>query len=73
MTRPKRIVVEWMPRWLRASHESAGNSGSYPMNGAERYAVSRELADELLADAPDWATVVNDRWQEYEVLYEIPD
>lgn len=53
------VVVEWMPRWLRASHEAAGNSGSYPANGAHRYAVSRDLAagasapPQIYSDDPD--------------------
>lgn len=33
------VVVEWMPEHLRASHRAAGNSGSYPHNGAARLAI----------------------------------
>lgn len=38
------VVVEYMPEWLRASHEAARNEGEYPFNGAMRLRVSRECA-----------------------------
>lgn len=28
--RTQTVVVEYMPEWLRASHETAGGSGAYP-------------------------------------------
>lgn len=34
------ILIEWMPKDLRDSHEAAGNSGSYPHNGSVRLRVS---------------------------------
>jgi hypothetical protein len=29
-------TIEWMPEYLRESHEAAGNSGSFPSNGSLR-------------------------------------
>ena len=43
------VVVEWMPEYLRASHEAAGNSGRYPANGALRLRVTPACA-EMLTD-----------------------
>ncbi len=68
------VGVEWMPRWLRASHEAAGNSGSYPANGAHRYAVSRDLAAEMVDDSPEWAAILDSADpSEYPVLRELPE
>ena len=47
-------VVEYMPTYLRASHEAAGNSGSYPANGAIRVLVG---ANEQI-DEDEWTSVV---------------
>ena len=41
------VVIEWMPEYLRASHEAAGNDGSYPDNGALRLRVNVECAERL--------------------------
>ncbi len=49
--------VEWMPNWLRASHEAAGNSGIWPHNGAVRLMMCPECAEELLADR-EWCSAV---------------
>lgn len=38
------ILVEVMPAHLRASHEAAGNPGSYPDNGAERMILTEDDA-----------------------------
>ena len=53
------VVVEYMPPWLRASHEAAGNSGVYPHNGAVRVAVERSCADCAIKYDPDWKAIVN--------------
>lgn len=45
-------TVEYMPEWLRSSHEAAGNSGSYPANGAQRITVSINCIDAIM-DAGD--------------------
>ena len=50
------VTVEWMPEDLRASHAAAGNSGTYPHNGAVRLRVSSECADAITDDAGEWAT-----------------
>jgi len=47
------VVVEYMPAYLRASHEAAKNHGSYPANGAVRVRVERSCADMLLEDEGD--------------------
>lgn len=52
------VVVEWMPEHLRASHESAGNSGVYPHNGARLIRCERSCAARIVSDAPEWARIV---------------
>lgn len=42
------VVVEWMPDSLRGSHTAAGNSGDWPMNGAERLAIQWECAGRIV-------------------------
>lgn len=43
-------TVDHMPEWLRASHEAAGNSGTYPHNGAQRLTLHVECAERLAED-----------------------
>ena len=50
------VTVEYMPRWLRASHTAAGNSGTYPHNGARRILVTRACADCMEEHDPDWVS-----------------
>jgi hypothetical protein len=52
------VTVEFMPEQHRASHEAAGNRGSYPGNGAQRIRVSRECAAQMLADDGEWCEMV---------------
>lgn len=56
------VTVEYMPEHLRSQHQAAGNSGSYPYNGAMRVTVSATCADRLLngGDGSDdgWAWIV---------------
>lgn len=52
------VVVEYMPAHLRASHDAAANSGSYPGNGSVRYAMHRLDAEALLESVEDWARIV---------------
>lgn len=47
------VVIETMPDCHRASHRAAGNWGVYPMNGAERFTMTRSEADEIVAGDPD--------------------
>lgn len=49
------VNVEWMPEHLRASHEAAGNRGSYPHNGSQHLTLNRECAESL---ADDWTEIV---------------
>ena len=51
-------VVEWMPRDLRASHETAGNRGRYPHNGAERLLVTSACAEAMIEADGEWCEVV---------------
>lgn len=51
---PQPCVVEYMPLCHRASHEAAGNSGTYPANGAVRVLVG---ANEGIYE-DEWTTVV---------------
>lgn len=62
--RDETVLVEWMPRYLRASHEAARNSGYYPANGAARLRVSAECADEVLEVEGEWAEIVAKRSEE---------
>ena len=48
------VVVEYVPEWLRESHSTAGNRGTYPANGAIRARVSRACAAEL---AGEWCEI----------------
>jgi hypothetical protein len=50
-------LIEYMPAFLRASHEAAGNRGVYPHNGSERVIVSG-LVDPR--DLNDWARIVRE-------------
>lgn len=43
------VVIEWMPEYLRASHEAARNPGIYPHNGALRLRCERSCAARLEA------------------------
>lgn len=52
------VLVEWMPRDLRASHEAAGNRGTWPANGAERLRVQWECADRIVEGEDGWAEIV---------------
>jgi hypothetical protein len=53
-------VVEYMPEYLRASHEAAGNPGVYPHNGASRIAAELSCALDLIDSEGDsgWAAIV---------------
>lgn len=52
------VVIEYMPGCLRASHETAGNAGTYPHNGADRYACSQALADDMVEAFAGWCRIV---------------
>jgi hypothetical protein len=49
-------LIEYMPVHLRSSHLAAGNSGTYPHNGAVRVLVEGEVDPSILD--PDWTSVV---------------
>jgi hypothetical protein len=50
------VHLEWMPAYLRASHQAAGNAGIYPHNGAVRVRVSPDCAAAILDTDPEWTT-----------------
>ena len=52
------VIVEWMPVHLRASHETAGNSGVYPLNGAVRLRVERSCAERMIENDGEWCSIV---------------
>jgi len=54
------VLVEWMPEEHRASHTAAGNSGSYPHNGAQRAAVERSCGQRMVETDGGWARIVSD-------------
>lgn len=54
------VVVEYMLKQHRESHEAARNCGVYPYNGALRLAVSPECARLLIEGDADWAATVPD-------------
>lgn len=54
------VTVEWMPLCFRASHIAAGNSGSYPHNGAVRLTCERGCAERLIESDPEWAHEVSE-------------
>jgi len=54
-------MVEYMPEHLRASHDAAGNRGTYPHNGAVRLRLERSCAFQLMHDECDtikWIAIV---------------
>lgn len=53
------VLVEWMPEYLRASHEAARNSGVWPHNGAKRCIMARESAEALVESDPDWTEILH--------------
>lgn len=56
---PDVVVIEWMPEYLRESHRAAGNSGSYPGNGAIRFRACPECAASLTQHDGEWTRVVD--------------
>lgn len=49
------VILEWMPPYLRTSHEATGNRGVYPHNGAERWPLEKTCA---MALVDDWTHIV---------------
>jgi hypothetical protein len=48
------VLIEYMPVYLRGSHEAAGNWGIYPHNGALRLRVEASCAERLQCTCPDF-------------------
>ncbi len=53
------VILEFVPRSLRSSHETAGNSGAYPHNGAERVVAERGCAESIVECEDGWAIIVD--------------
>lgn len=53
------VIVETMPEQHRASHEAAGNWGSYPSNGAVRQVMLRADAESVCED-DDYNHIIGD-------------
>lgn len=58
IVRANGVVVEWMPPYLRGSHEAAGNEGRWPHNGAQRLLVDDACAERIVESDPKWASIV---------------
>lgn len=54
------VVVEYMPEHLRSSHTAAGNSASYPDNGAVRIRCHEDCAEELVEADEEWVSIVTE-------------
>jgi len=66
-------LIEYMPEYLRASHEAAGNAGIYPHNGAVRAWVTGSPDEVAALLDTDWAEVVrSQQTRPGEVLDGIP-
>jgi hypothetical protein len=52
--RDEMVSIEWMPEWLRGSHEAAGNHGRYPANGALRLLVTEACAASIEESDGEW-------------------
>jgi hypothetical protein len=57
MTAVDGLLVEYMPEYLRASHEAAGNRGRYPDNGAVRLRLHPDCAAE---HAGEWCAILDE-------------
>lgn len=51
------VVIEFMPAHLRESHRAAGNSGTWPHNGAVRIRVHRDCAASMVETDGEWCEV----------------
>lgn len=52
------VRVEWMPEYLRSSHEAARNAGTWPHNGSVRSRVHHECAEMMRECDPEWVEEV---------------
>jgi hypothetical protein len=52
------VTVEYMPDHLRDSHTAAGNSGTYPANGAIRFRAETSCAARILEFDEEWAQIL---------------
>lgn len=65
------VLLETMPRYLRAAHVEAGNRGRYPHNGAVRYLVPRARALEVVEADPEWSEILRDGTEADLVHYDV--
>ena len=52
------MCLEYMPVYLRASHQSARNAGVWPQNGSIRIRAEITCADRLIEDDAEWCSEV---------------
>jgi hypothetical protein len=52
------VTVEWMPHELRPALEDVADAGEYPRNGAVRSMVTRQCAQRMLEEDPNWVEVI---------------
>lgn len=55
--RAETVIVEYMPKSLRASHEAAGNRGTHPANGSLRLRCEVNCAAGIVEHSDGWATI----------------
>jgi len=53
----KQVVVETMPKWLRASHVAAGR-GFWPHDGAVRFATDESTAQAFIEGDEEWSAIL---------------
>lgn len=68
--RPRHVLVETIPASDRASHSAAGNSGRWPHNGAVRYLVPADVAEDL---EDEWTEIVRDATAQDRKDYEVDE
>jgi hypothetical protein len=56
--RAETVVIEWMPEQHRVDHTRAGNSGSYPYNGAVRLRLGASCAERVAETDGEWTSIV---------------
>jgi len=54
------VTVEFMPRWLRESHDAARNRGAYPHNGSQRVRVCPECAEDMIEADGEWCRIIEE-------------
>lgn len=56
--REQTVLVEFMPEFLRESHEAARNRGVWPHNGAVQIRVEKSCAKHMIKHDGEWCQIV---------------